>query len=793
MSTIAVISARTNDVTSHGARSAYSPSLDRVVLVGFGTASVVTSDDHGVTWADRTAPLVDGVDVVWSPDLAKFVAIGDAGTVTTSSNGITWSPLIVVGAYFFPAAIAWSSAQSQFVMVGTGYSSYYSLPNNSVWTSPDATVWTGQGNPFTNAEGVAWSPTLSLWAVTTLDGHIWTSPNGAAWTDRGNILDTGRGMRWLPNSAAFVAVGGAYGAVAASSNGTAWALTPGQPLGSLGTAYDVAEAGTAWLVGGNSLGGSSLLFASDDQGSTWHACYTSNDGHATEIRGLLSIGTSTLIAGANPPGTIMSGPVVSSPSPPAVRFYQGYDWRWIVTDLAGATITFLDPLAMNRQITYTLNDAAVATCDLPADNPEINISQGGEPFVSFANKLLYAFRREQPGTSQPWVCRFAGVIEELNDEITPQVDAPVTHLTAYDPWHYLDSMPVINNAVNLGQLPGQGGVTFPANGDWTPAKIVVTLIQDGVLHNVLEGGAMPFAPQYCYIDTQSGHVPPNVPDPTSPIIESVNFQQGMSIGDALRQMTTDGLCDIIFTPIYPMVTTGPHDPSYGALCKLNIYALAGSDQNAAIFAWDKPSNSLNGLNRLENASTMGNHAMLAAGSAGIPTVASPNAQSTQKYGPYWYIDSVTGKLAYPGVVQVLAQAQVLQRAYGQPTLAIDPAPELSPIPFLDYNLGDNVPVYASSRFREPIAPVLNEFGTAWDGLGRVWSIPITMPDDAPETVTQMVVQIFPVQPRVVPEETRIMVAIAANLARARRISAQQRAARRLQVFYGHLSGYGYGT
>jgi hypothetical protein len=90
----------------------------------------------------------------------------------------------------------------------------------------------------------------------------------------------------------------------------------------------------------------------------------------------------------------MPGPVRTS--------YRNPPWRYVVTSLETEIITFLDKLATNRQILYTLDEPAVATGDVPADNPEVNIpcqTLDAPPFVHHNSRLLYALRRE--GRSTP--------------------------------------------------------------------------------------------------------------------------------------------------------------------------------------------------------------------------------------------------------------------------------------------------------------------------------------------------------------------------------------------------------
>lgn len=416
------------------------------------------------------------------------------------------------------------------------------------------------------------------------------------------------------------------------------------------------------------------------------------------------------------------------------RFYDSPPWRWVVTDFNGATLTFLDQLALRRQITYTLNDAAIATCDLPSDNSEIDIADDGEPFVSFNDKLLYCFRREDTDPSQPYVIRFAGKIDQLNDEVTADTATPTTHLTAYDPWHYLDSRPVLMD--NGTYPPQETGRVFAQADGWTPDAIAVNLLTNAVTwaNPTGSGGSPgPAAAQECFIDATGGTIE------TLPVIaEDFNVLAGTSVGEAWRQLVQTGYCDIVLTPIYD-VTFRP-----GLLCTLNIYALAGSVNNTAIFSWDMAGRSLIGINRLQDGSTMANVIQYYGGQGG-GAVASPQTgmagpvldpTSLAKYGPYWLQQSWPGQEGTPGAVGLAALAQLLQQRFGVDTLTVDPAPESSPVPLMDYQLGDRVPVWADKTLRLPINPSLNINGL-WDYLWRVGTIPIQILDDGPEMVQQL--------------------------------------------------------
>lgn len=420
------------------------------------------------------------------------------------------------------------------------------------------------------------------------------------------------------------------------------------------------------------------------------------------------------------------------------RFYEAPPWRFIITTLEGETLTILDPLAMNRTITYTLNDAAVATCDLPSDNPEVNIQTDatffmqGEPFVSFQDKLLYAFRREDTATR--WIVRFGGLVMQLNDELSTDAVTPVTRLTAFDPWKVLDQRPVLDDS---GQLPPDNtGLVYAAADGWTPDAIALDLLANAVTFaNPIgsTGSAGPAAAQLCFLDATGGHID------AFPVIDAdFNVLAGTSVGEAWRQLVDAAYLDIVLDPIYdPLLRPG-------ITATVNLYNLAGSINNTAIFSFDMPGRSLTGLNRLSDGATMANIVQYYAGQGGLPVVnpdtlvAGPvfDPASLATYGPYWLQQSWPGQNDFPLVVGLAAKAQMLQQRYGVDTLTIDPASEWSPVPLTDYNLGDRVPVWANRTMRQPIGPSLNIDGT-WDFMWRVGMIPISIPDDSPETVQQL--------------------------------------------------------
>lgn len=396
----------------------------------------------------------------------------------------------------------------------------------------------------------------------------------------------------------------------------------------------------------------------------------------------------------------------------------GRQWTWLCTKPSGAGVTLLSNLVSDAEIAYVLNAPAQATGELPADTPQVNIPYtDGDPFVSFNNRLLYGLRRE--GDPQhlgfaPYVCRFAGVMMILEDEALS--DEPVTHFTAYDPWMWLNTIPVFTAG---GDLLGKNGLSYSNTPGSTIARALLT---NALAVVVAQNPANPL-----YIDDATGHF-----DTTDAI--DIDFQQGTSVGEAWTQLVDTGSLDIVLDPIYEPST------SPGKLARLSIYQTAGSVKNAAIFSWDKMPRSLSGIDRLTDGTQMINVAQFYAN--GLSATQQTDASSVAAFGQYWAQQNYPAPSA-KSAVSLLAAAKVALRRRGKMTLTVQPDPDRSPDPFTEYYLGDRVPVWAGraqagggSSFRAPLTPG-DETAGAWTNPQRVFGFNVTLQNDQSETVTDL--------------------------------------------------------
>lgn len=446
--------------------------------------------------------------------------------------------------------------------------------------------------------------------------------------------------------------------------------------------------------------------------------------------------------------------IVSTPPPiptPAWVLKQSPEWRFVVayndpTNASGktsGTLTFLDRLAVNRDVAFTINDSAVASGDVPSDSPEVNILRvgGGNPFLWFNSRFLYGFRREGAGSpnrppsypnNYPWVIRFAGILDQLGRNA--QSDQGVSHYTAHDPWTYWRSLPVITDA---GALVGRGGWKLqdasgnPLRGD----QIVVKLLTNTLTFlNLTQPGATLYADwgQTAFYGGTIEHT----------ALVDFSIDQGMTLGDALTKLTDTGTIDLVLTPIYD-IQVRP-----GLLVEVSIFSQAGSVNNGAIFAWNLPPRSLVGIDLLDDGLGTANRVQIFASSAKVPIpVQSPSPDSAATYGQWWMLKSISGTDAATttaaggsiatSAAELLAKAEANLRRQGKRSLTIDPTPERSPIPWNEYFVGDTIPVWASrERFGTDLGPGPIVDG-AWSNPQRIYAIPIRIGDDRVETVETM--------------------------------------------------------
>jgi len=399
-------------------------------------------------------------------------------------------------------------------------------------------------------------------------------------------------------------------------------------------------------------------------------------------------------------------------------------WRIAITDLDSVSISLLDRVASNRHIEALLNVPNWLSFRVPSDDPLVTIpyeSSNSYPYVAEGVRHVYAFRQESD-TAPYFTVRAAGTILQIQD--SAEADDATSQVVAFDPWKMLYA----RNAQNLaGELPDQTGEGGAASaGYWdgvyapgTEAGDVIldqlknTITNDGIIH--VDAGAA-----YGGTAFYAGTI-----QPTLNLTGGWTVEQGKMVGEVWADMVANANCDIILRPIFDPVDR----PGYTH--ELNIYSFAGQDRPDAILGWNLPPRSISQIDRSVDGTQRANEIMYAAGMGGRggrtnQAAAASDAISQALFGKY------SAQQFFPGndtldSVRAWADLQLELRKDGRTIVQVWPNPDRSPCPFVEVDLGDRVPVYASGdEFRQDLA-----------GYVRVYGMPIDISDDALESVGGM--------------------------------------------------------
>lgn len=380
--------------------------------------------------------------------------------------------------------------------------------------------------------------------------------------------------------------------------------------------------------------------------------------------------------------------------------------RFVVTDLASATTTWLDTLLLSGAVAHNLNQPGTIDVSIRPNTRAANgIYSDGFPRVAQSNRLIYHFLLERK--TPAWKIRSAGIIMSPQDQA--DADVPTSHIVAYDPWQYLLGVPAFID--ESGNLPPQSGFLYPAT---RGGVIVATMIKNAIAA---------LAPQGVFIDagpTYGGTVHWDGVIEDTPIID-FTVQQGSSAGDVWNQLLTAGQdpdggpggVDIILTPIY--------DPANrpGFTHDLSVYNLAGVALPGAPMGWGRFNRASTTADRQHDGTpgAMLNQAYFAPGQGTpIDTGIYPieNALSVAAFGPYAQQQWFPGQISAVAVKAMAEQALSLQKQ-GKRTFTLDPDPVRAEPPFQSYNLGDRIPVLAPNSLR-----------VTADGFQRIQGIPLTI-------------------------------------------------------------------
>lgn len=426
---------------------------------------------------------------------------------------------------------------------------------------------------------------------------------------------------------------------------------------------------------------------------------------------ILQVGRSS-----SPSAGILSAPIIF---PPAVRIVAP-PWRFVVATLGGKVLADLERVATARTVTITMNQPMQATGVVPSDDPRVNtLGDDGDPFLAEGTRLLYGFRREgYYGTNitnvavyQPWRVRFGGMLLQIDDSVSN--DAPISAYTAFDPWQYLMSRPCV---YFTGELPGPKGMTFV---NVPGSEIALQLLHNTIVNHGFTHIDVPAAYGGSGFYGTDANIQPGGTDPIT-----ITFAQGLSVGEAWTQLTDTQSMDIVLRPIFDPINRPGYTSELGIHGPSGNNPGVGIDRPGAIFGWDKAPRSAVGIDRLEDGTQRMNSAQYFLQS-GVPLDPILNAASIAKFGEYWGMQTMPAVTAISLLLSIV-QGELQTRKQRATTINVAVTPQRGPVVFNEYDIGDTVRLYASSRLRKPITT-----------KGRIYSIPIDIGDDNIETVSAL--------------------------------------------------------
>lgn len=406
------------------------------------------------------------------------------------------------------------------------------------------------------------------------------------------------------------------------------------------------------------------------------------------------------ISGGSVQGDIVSA-VITTPASPTVpptpstaATSRDIEWSFILCDLTGDPITILDNVATARTITYTLNRPATATFAVPSDDPKANLLHtDSDPYLNEMNRVLKCYRLEETG----WVLRFAGIVYQIQDEADET--GCRSSVTAFDPSQVLYSRIVMD---------GSGVIKTVTSTDFSDSH-GSAIARELVDYNVGNTGT-------AYLDTTGGTF-----DATT--VQTVTFEEGYTVGQALETLTETGTMDVIFEPL---------DSTAGLFATMSVVAERGNNSTTAIFGYDTLNYAVKSFRRLKDGSQLANDVYVN-GNRPAKTVAwqvsnAQDATSVTKYGVYQSWRAADPDITDQTFLDDLSAAELRFRKQPRETLAVTPFPERGPVPFNEYFLGDTVYFYCSTNARKAI-----------QGAQRVYGLSIDISDNAFETVGEIVV------------------------------------------------------
>jgi hypothetical protein len=363
------------------------------------------------------------------------------------------------------------------------------------------------------------------------------------------------------------------------------------------------------------------------------------------------------------------------------------EWRIMLCNRMGVAISLLDNVAINRQFKFGLNQPGSLTFDVPSDEPSVNILHtDGYPYLSCGDRTVRAWRKE----SGVWTLRYTGIVWQLAD--ASDEDVCHTTVTCFDALKFLKKRLICTADGRI-----KGTIRLPKADLGTTVYTMISNSFDN------------FGP--LYLDYSSG------PWVTGTSITPPDYELAY-IDASIKELCDTGAMDIEMTPVY---STG------GVLSTFAVTARLGQDQPHVLFGYDTGNYGAQTWGRQMNAEDTANDIYNFATSASGPMSNATDAASKTRFGTMQSAE-VLSDIHSKDTLDELTTWELRFRKEPQDLVSFTPRPELQPVLWNDYWIGDTVRVASSANVREAIS-----------GVQRVYGVTLDVNDDGYEVVSELVV------------------------------------------------------
>lgn len=403
-------------------------------------------------------------------------------------------------------------------------------------------------------------------------------------------------------------------------------------------------------------------------------------------------------------------------------------WRFVLCELDGTPLSVINDVMLNTSLTFLLNRPSTLTFNVPSDDIHFNTKHDdNDPFLSCGNRVIKGYRRHE--FQRHWRLRYVGRVWNIQD--SGDGNQVQTTVTCYDSLQELSARIVrdksgsfhktvkfwphgttnpgpkysygtaIKQMIDRTNTHGARPTTISTGGDWSS--------------EIFGGSTNPYVPsgshdnKYPLLAYNQAKILPSIITicDTGKVDLVVNYVD--SNGDWNKDKTP---------AIHMRLGAKPQVGSQGTV--VSIFGYAAPPRNTASFT------------RTQDMSTFANDiTMYGSSNRGRLSTHQDSGSGLDKYGAFEDVlveSSIHSKI----LLDDLATEVLHLRKKPRELINFVPLPELAPLPFDDWYLGDTITVYIGGNHSHPVTR------EARIGVQRVYGFTIGVEENFSEHVTAMI-------------------------------------------------------